>query len=63
MSLYKAIESGKEHRKQYGTKGDFCKLVDTRCRNHKGCSWCEGNRQYSTNKRKQKANYRESDIE
>ena len=53
MGLDKAIKSGKEYRKPY--KGG--KAVDRMCRNHGGCPWCEGNRQYSTNKRKQKANY------
>lgn len=56
MSLNKAINSGKEHRVQYGTKGQpFCKAVDRHCRNHGGrrhqweCPWCLGNR---TNKNK-----------
>lgn len=53
MSLDKAIKSGKEYRKPY--RGG--KAVDRMCRNHGGCPWCERNRQYSTNKRKQKANY------
>lgn len=57
MSLYKAIEHGKEHRKQYGTQGDYGKLVDKNCRNHGGCPYCEGNRNYNTRKRKQKADY------
>lgn len=40
MSLDKAIEHGKEHRKKYtGAKAICCS-----CRNHGGCSWCEGNR-------------------
>ena len=51
MSLSKAIKSGKEHRVEYGTKGQpFCKAVDEHCRNHGGrrhqwqCPWCYGNR-------------------
>lgn len=55
MSLYKAIESGKEHRIQYGERGDYCKLVDKSCRNHGGCKWCEGNRTYRNRKNKAKA--------
>lgn len=40
MSLDKAIEHGKEHRKPYhGSKS-----IDPSCRNHGGCDWCEGNR-------------------
>ena len=53
MSLVKAIKSGKEHRIEYGTKGQpYCKSVDRTCRNHGGrrggaanqCPWCLGNR-------------------
>lgn len=50
MSLDKAIEHGKEHRKPYrGTKA-----IDPSCRNHGGCPWCEGNRLYSTKKELEK---------
>ena len=42
MSLDKAIEYGKEKRKQYyGSKS-----VSLHCRNHGGCEWCEENRLY-----------------
>ena len=42
MSLDKAIEHGKEHRKKYyGSKA-----IDTSCRNHGGCPWCEENRKH-----------------
>ena len=57
MSLHKAIESGKEHRTEYGTKGQpYCKAVDETCRNHGGrrhkrqCPYCEGNRTYQNRK-------------
>lgn len=40
MGLEKAIKSGKEHRKEY--RGS--KAIDSTCRNHGGCPWCEGNR-------------------
>lgn len=40
MSLDKAIEHGKEHRKPY--RGS--KAVDRTCRNHGGCEWCRQNR-------------------
>lgn len=47
MSLDKAIEHGKEKRKPYiGNK-----KISPSCRNHKGCSWCEGNRTYKNRKR------------
>lgn len=59
MSLNKAIESGKEHRKKYGEQGDFCKSVDKRCRNHGGCKWCEENRMYKNLKRLEKSKYME----
>lgn len=60
MSLHKAIKSGKEHRVEYGTKGQpYAKTVDIHCRNHGGgrhqweCPWCLGNRTYK-NKNKDK---------
>jgi len=40
MSLDKAIEHGKEHRKPY--RGS--KVFDVYCRNHKGCQACLNNR-------------------
>ena len=46
MSLYKAITSGKEHRKQY----EGAKAVDKTCRNHGTCIWCSNNRQYKNKK-------------
>lgn len=46
MSLNKAIESGKEHRKRY--RG--AKAIDPYCRNHGLCSYCRGNRLYSSKK-------------
>ena len=60
VSLHKAIKSGKEHRTEYGTKGQpYAKAVDLHCRNHGGrrhqweCPWCLGNRTYK-NKNKDK---------
>ena len=42
MSLDKAIEHGKEHRKPYrGSKAIACS-----CRNHGTCDWCRENRQH-----------------
>ena len=52
MSLDKAIKHGKEKRKPYRNG----KAVDPMCRNHGGCSWCEGNRMYQRTKEEQKAN-------
>lgn len=46
MSLNKAIESGKEHRKPY--KGG--KSVSKMCRNHGGCKWCEDGRLHKNKK-------------
>ena len=40
MALDKAIEHGKEHRKQY----TGAKAIDRTCRNHGSCEWCKGNR-------------------
>lgn len=42
MSLDKAIEHGKEKRKEY--RGS--KAIDKSCRNHGGCPWCERNRKF-----------------
>ena len=47
MGLEKAIEHNKEKRKQYRDS----RRVDTWCRNHGMCRWCEGNRLYSRKKR------------
>lgn len=47
MSMNKAIESGKEHRKQY--RG--CKAFDPSCRCHGECPWCRDNRMHRTEKR------------
>ena len=45
MSLHKAIKYGKEHRVEYGTKGQpYCKSVDKSCRNHGDCVWCTNGR-------------------
>lgn len=48
MGLEKAIEHGKEKRKPY--RG--AKSVDYQCRNHGECPYCNGNRLYSSTKRK-----------
>lgn len=59
MSLKKAIEHGKEHRKPYTGS----KAIDKSCRNHGGCDWCEGNRLYSSLKRAEAMKAREEDNE
>ena len=59
MSLDKAIEHGKEHRKQY--RGS--KAIDPSCRNHGDCDWCKGNRMYSSTKRKESMEARERDLQ
>jgi hypothetical protein len=47
MSLDKAIDHRKEHRKQYyGSKAFDCS-----CRNHGSCDWCKENRLYASTKR------------
>ena len=64
MSLVKAIKHGKEHRIEYGTKGQpYCKAVDSTCRNHGGrrggaanqCLWCLNNRTAKYNSKKKNA--------
>ena len=47
MALHKAIKSGKEHRIEYGTKGQpYAKAIDSHCRNHGYCVWCMNNRTF-----------------
>lgn len=54
MSFTKAIEHGKEHRKEY--RGS--KAIDKTCRNHGTCDYCRFNRLYSVRKEKEKMIYR-----
>ena len=46
MSMDKAIEHGKEHRKPY--RGG--KAIDSTCRNHGGCPACLSNRTHKYKK-------------
>lgn len=55
MSLNKAIEHGKEHRKPYRGGKSICRS----CRNHGACDWCLGNRLYKYKKRIDKAEFKE----
>lgn len=59
MSLNKAIQHGKEHRKQY----TGAQAIDRTCRNHGGCPLCEGNRLYNRRKREAAMKAREEDHE
>lgn len=60
MALDKAIKSGKEHRVEYGTKGQpYCKAIDKTCRNHGSCLWCLDNR---TKKEKNKDKLAKQEI-
>jgi hypothetical protein len=43
MSLDKAIDHGKEHRKRYRKAARW----DRTCRNHGACPYCVGNRTYA----------------
>lgn len=52
MALDKAINSGKEHRKQYHDSRSF----DMTCRNHGSCPYCEGNRKHKFFVDEEKAN-------
>ena len=62
MSLDKAIEHGKEHRKPF----NHAKSVDKTCRNHGGrsggskkqCEWCLGNRTIKYRRNIEKSEYR-----
>lgn len=59
MSLDKAIDHGKEHRKPY--RGS--KAIDRTCRNHGGCDWCKENRMYKNTKRLAKVKSKMEDYE
>lgn len=54
MSLNKAVEYGKEHRKPY--RG--AKAFDSFCRNHGECAYCTGNRLYQLRKNEENANWK-----
>lgn len=51
MSFDKAIEHGKEKRKPYRR----AKSVDSSCRNHGGCPYCESGRKHNNKKRERNA--------
>lgn len=57
MSLDKAIEHGKEHRKPYTGS----KAIAKSCRNHGGCDWCKENRLYSSLKAEEGMKIREEE--
>jgi hypothetical protein len=59
MTLGKAIEHGKEHRKPY--RGS--KRFDRSCRNHQGCPYCEGNRKHSSKVKEDAANEQIKSLE
>ena len=46
MSLDKAIQSGKEHRKPYTDQ----RIIFGQCRNHGKCPWCKSNRTHKNDK-------------
>lgn len=58
MSLDKAIEHNKEHRKQYHGS----KVFDRTCRNHGGCPYCENDRLIHTNRLIEKSNQELKDF-
>ena len=59
MSLNKAIEHKKEHRKPY--RGS--KAVDKTCRNHGSDDWARENRLYRANKLTESAKNQEEEYE
>ena len=54
MSMDKAIESKKEHRKPY----TGAKAVDKQCRNHGECEYCKCNSPYKYKKQEMSADDR-----
>ena len=59
MGMDKSIEHGKEHRKPF----HGAKAVDSTCRNHGGCPWCEGNRKHKYDKAEQAAKDKLKELE
>lgn len=59
MSLDKAIQHGKEHRRPYAG----AKAIDRTCRNHGSCEWCQGNRRYASRKKTESTIYRLKEYE
>ena len=59
MSLDKAIEYHKEHRKPYVK----AKAIDSHCRNHGLCGWCKENRLYQLKKELEKCNSKLKECE
>ena len=59
MSLEKAIQHNKEHRKQYRK---LCEQIDPCCRPHGGCEWCNNNRHYRDSKEKERCDYDEREF-
>ena len=59
MAFDKAIESGKERRKQYHGS----KAVDKTCRNHGSCDYCRDNRMIAIKKEEDDARSRKKDFE
>lgn len=58
MSLEKAIESGKEKRKEY----HGAKSVDRTCRNHGSCPYCQTSRMHTNKKRLLTADEQEDEF-
>lgn len=59
MSLEKAIQYGKEKRKNYRGSEAF----DHSCRPHGGCPYCENNRKFADKKARRRANKTEQENE
>jgi len=59
MSLDKAINSGKEYRKNYFGSKRF----DRSCRNHGNCGYCENNRTFKNKKREISCEQQENAVD
>lgn len=59
MSLNKAIEHGKEHRKQY----TGAKYNDSSCRNHGDCPRCRKDRMYQQMKQEEASRQALEEVE
>lgn len=59
MSLEKAIEHGKEKRKPFYRRSS---RIDSSCRPHGSCPWCQSNRAHAAKVREQAAIAQEAEA-
>jgi len=60
MSMRKAIENGKEHRKPYRKRAQ---RIDRTCRPGGSCPYCQGNRKHKHDKKLLSLKEQEDDVD